>query len=84
MKKIDEDEFKAKLQRREKDRTKQLEKREILETYCNVVQDLFSQFVTTFNFEEFEQSELKIREHTMKSYQDMNTKYKSKIACPIF
>jgi hypothetical protein len=84
MKKFDEEEFKAKLQRREKDRAKKLEQREILETYCNVVQDLFTDFVKTFHFEVFVQSENKIREHTIKSYQDMNTKYKSKISCPVF
>lgn len=39
---ITEDEFKVKLQRREKDRNKRLEQRSILETYCNVVQDLLT------------------------------------------
>lgn len=84
MKKFDEDDFKAKLQRREKDRAKKLEQREILETYCSVVQDLFTDFIKTFDFQVFEHSETKIREHTIKSYQDMNSKYKSKISCPVF
>lgn len=43
---VTEDEFKVKLQRREKDRNKRLEQRTILETYCNVVQDLFTKLYT--------------------------------------
>lgn len=44
LQRITEDEFKTKLQRREKERNKKLEQRTILQTYCDVVQDLLNNF----------------------------------------
>jgi len=86
---IDEDQFKSKLQRREKDRTKKLEQRDMLEMYCNVVQDLFTQLSAKLvrkekdAVEEFIDAETGIRTYIYDSYKKFNNKYKSNISCPL-
>lgn len=95
---ITEEEFQVKLQRREKDRNKKLEQRTILETYCNVVQDLLNRLysegatpirgfgVNEWKEEhatEFIKEEENVRRFTQEAYRKMNEKYSSTIKCPI-
>lgn len=92
MKTIDENAFKTKLQRKEKDRLKKLEQRDIIEMYCNVVQDLFIAFETDMknptknrekSIDEFFSAEQQIRKYSFESYDKLNRKYKSDVKCPI-
>lgn len=92
MKTIDENAFKTKLQRKEKDRLKKLEQRDIIEMYCNVVQDLFVAFETDMknpsksrekSIDEFFEAEQQIRKYSGESYSKLNKKYKSDVKCPI-
>lgn len=77
--KITKEEFKMKLQRREKDREKKLEYRQILETYCDVVQDLLFVLREDFNVEKFIKEELNIREYTVSAISSLNKKYNSSL-----
>lgn len=92
--KIDEKTFKTKIQRREKDYNKKQEQAQILEMYCNVVQDLFTTLrngrsvsdawlVSPAECNQFIESELQIRNYTIESYKKFNQKYKSSISCPL-
>jgi hypothetical protein len=92
MKTIDENTFKTKLQRKEKDRLKKLEQRDIIEMYCNVVQDLFLAFETDMrtpsknrekSIDEFFTAEKEIRTYSFASYDRLNKKYKSDVKCPL-
>lgn len=95
---ISEEEFQVKLQRREKDRNKKLEQRTILETYCNVVQDLLNRLYTEGakpirgfgvnewteeHATEFVKEEENVRKFTQEAYRKMNEKYSSTIKCPV-
>ena len=57
---INDDEFKVKLQRREKDRNKKLDQREILEVYCNVMQDAITTLSVSFDPFPFMEAECQI------------------------
>ena len=92
--KIDEKTFKTKIQRREKDYNKKHEQAQILEMYCNVVQDLFATMrngrsisdawsVSPAEYNQFIENELQIRNYTIDSYKKLNQKYKSSISCPL-
>lgn len=93
---INEDEFKTKLQRREKDRAKKLEQRAILEMYCNVVQDCMNNYYqngSTFKLYRTEWSEdkandlireeLEVRKYMRDAWERMNHKYNSSVSCPL-
>jgi len=82
MKKITKKTFKEKLQRKEKEREKKLEYRQIIETYCDVVQDLLTKLSETFELESFINEEIKIRIYAEKALEEMNEKYSSKISSP--
>jgi hypothetical protein len=79
LKEIEEDEFKNKLQRREKERTKKLEYREVLDMYVNVMQDLFYELEQSKNFEKFFIEEEKVRSYVDKGVFLINQKYNSKL-----
>ena len=79
LKEITEDEFKVKLQRREKERTKKLEYREVLDMYVNVMQDLFYELEQSKNFEKFFIEEEKVRSYVDKGVFLINQKYDSKL-----
>jgi len=87
MKKIDEEQFKTKLQRREKDRNKKLEQRDILDTYCNITQDLFVHLSESKKdkkeVDKFIADEKEIRKYAFNAYEKLNNKYKSNISCPL-
>lgn len=93
---INEDEFKTKLQRREKDRAKKLEQRAILEMYCNVVQDCMNNYYQhgssskSYRTEWSEdkandliREELEVRKYTRQAWERMNNKYNSSVSCPL-
>jgi hypothetical protein len=77
--KLTEDEFKSKLQRREKDRNKKLEYRDVLDMYVNVMQDLFNELVSTKNIVKFFDEENKIRSYVEDGISNINSKYGSKL-----
>ena len=79
LKNISEDEFKQKLQRREKERNKKLEYREVLDMYVNVMQDLFQELESTKNYKKFLEEEKKIRTYTDSNIFSINDKYNSKL-----
>jgi len=79
LKEITEDDFKVKLQRREKERTKKLEYREVLDMYVNVMQDLFYELEQIKNFEKFIIEEEKVRSYVDKGVSLINQKYNSKL-----
>lgn len=95
---ITEDEFKDKLQRREKERSKNMEEREILEMYCNVTQDLLQDLyrhgevhLPTTDQRVWSgemanlviEQELSVRRMSIEAYEKMNRKYQSRLACPL-
>ncbi len=77
--KLTEDEFKSKLQRREKDRNKKLEYRDVLDMYVNVMQDLFNELVSTKNIVKFFEEENKVRSYVEDGISNINSKYGSKL-----
>ena len=79
LKEISEDEFKIKLQRREKERTKKLEYREVLDMYTNVMQDLFFELEQTHNYLKFIKEEEKVRSYVDSGISSINQKYDSKL-----
>ena len=79
MKKINEDELKNKLQRREKERNKKLEYREVLDMYVNVMQDLFYELQNTEDYVKFLKEEEKVRSYVESGIDLINSKYDSKL-----
>jgi hypothetical protein len=79
MKKINEDELKNKLQRREKERNKKLEYREALDVYVNIMQDLFYELQNTKNYMKFLSEEEKVRLYVDSGIELINSKYDSKL-----
>ena len=79
MKEITEDEFKIKLQRREKDKEKKKEYREVLETYVQVMQDLLIELRRNKDYNLFLIEEQKIREYVNKGINLINNKYSSRL-----
>lgn len=80
--KINEDEFKIKLQRREKDRNKKLDQREILEVHCNVMQDAIVALSVNFDPVLFLEAERQITEWTKNSFQSNSKRYNCVNASP--
>jgi len=79
MKEITEEQFKIKLQRREKDREKKLEYREVLDMYVNVMQDLIRDLDQTKNYKKFLEEEEKVRTYVDHGIFIINSKYNSKL-----
>lgn len=77
--KITKDEMKVKLQRREKDRRKKLEYRDVLDMYCTVLQDMFYRLFETWNVREFVDEETRLQEHSNKAIVSLNKRYNSKL-----
>jgi hypothetical protein len=77
--KITKDEMKVKLQRREKDRLKKLEYRDILDMYCTVMQDMFYRLLETKNIADFIAEEIKLQSHANKAIEKVNKRYNSKL-----
>jgi len=77
--KITKDEMKVKLQRREKDRAKKLEYRDVLDMYCTVLQDMFYRLFETWNVSEFVEEETRLQEHSNKAITSLNKRYNSKL-----
>lgn len=77
--KITKDEMKVKLQRREKDRAKKLEYRDVLDMYCTVLQDMFYRLFETWNVSEFVNEETRLHEHSNKAIESLNNRYNSKL-----
>ena len=94
---ISEEEFKDKLQRREKERSKSIEAREILDMYCNIIQDLLQDLYrhgAVQNEQGMQQwsgematmvmeQEETVRKMSIEAYEKMNHKYQSRLACPL-
>lgn len=90
MKTITKEEFKRKLQRREKDRNKKLEYRQVLEMYTTVLNESFHTLVNKFRvgilekdtickiYTTFIEEEKKLKEYTNKSIEKIRNKYSSK------
>ena len=72
---ISEEEWKVKLQRREKERAKQLDQRDILEVYCNVVQDLFLHLVEDGDVVAFLRGEQQITEYSKEAFCGISRRY---------
>lgn len=79
MKEISEEEFKLKLQRREKEREKKLEYRDVLDTYVNVMQDLLNELKNSKDYTKFLEEEQKIRIYADHGIFSINLKYDSKL-----
>jgi hypothetical protein len=79
MKEINEEEFKVKLIRREKERAKKLEYREVLDMYVNVMQDLFFELEQTYDYLKFIKEEEKVRSYVDGGIRLINDKYQSKL-----
>jgi hypothetical protein len=79
LKNLSEDEFKIKLQRREKDRNKKLEYREVLDMYVNVMQDLFYELERTKDCLKFIQEEERVRKYAESGIFHINDKFDCKL-----
>ena len=79
LKNITEEEFKQKLQRREKERNKKLEYREVLDMYVNVLQDLFHELESKKDYKKFFQEETKVRTYVENGISIINSKYDCKL-----
>jgi hypothetical protein len=79
MKEITEDQFRIKLQRREKDKEKKIEYREVLDMYVNIMQDLITELRDTKNFKKFLDEEEKVRKYVDHGIYKINSKYDSKL-----
>lgn len=79
LKNITEEEFKNKLQRREKERNKKLEYRDVLDMYVNVMQDLFFELQESKNVTKFLEEEEKVRSYVDDGISFINSKYDCKL-----
>jgi hypothetical protein len=79
LKNITEDEFKTKLQRREKERNKKLEYRDVLDMYVNVMQDLFFELQDKKDIKKFIEEEEKVRSYVDDGITFINNKYDCKL-----
>lgn len=79
LKNLTEDEFKIKLQRREKERNKKLEYRDVLDMYVNVMQDLFYDLQQTKNAQKFIDEEERVRKYVDDGVSFINSKYDCKL-----
>ena len=79
LKEITEEDFKTRLQRREKERNKKLEYREVLDMYINVMQDLFRELENTKDYKKFLKEELKVKSYIEDGINTINSKYNSKL-----
>lgn len=79
LKNLTEEEFKIKLQRREKERNKKLEYRDVLDMYVNVMQDLFYDLQQTTNAQKFIDEEERVRKYVDDGVGFINTKYDCKL-----
>lgn len=84
MKKLTKEEFKTKLQRREKDRNKKLEYRQILEMYTTVLEenlilltDNIKKISALDSYKLFCEEEKRVREYANKSVEKLKKKYNS-------
>ena len=89
MKKIEKEDFMKKLLRREKDKTKFIEYRQIIEMYYNVVKDLFNKLIEDLNYDydyfdinsivkKFIDDEIKIKEYSNESINSLKKKHGSR------
>lgn len=78
---INEDEFKKKIQQREKARQRKTEFRQVLEMYMNVLSDLFQGFVMDKNCSDFAESLSELRRHFNTTMTTVSNRY-SKCAIP--
>lgn len=78
--KITEEEMKIKLFRIQKSRNKKLDERDILDMYCNVIQDLFVKLSDDFKVIEFLKNEEQLSKYVHESYKTLNKKYGSSIS----
>lgn len=76
---IDKDKFTETIYRRNKDRKKKLEYRDVLDTYCNVMQDLFNRLFENFDVKAFIEAESRVGTFAGESIDRLNKKYKSKM-----
>lgn len=76
---LDKEKFTETIYRRNKDKKKKLEYRDVLDTYCNVMQDLFYRLFENFDVNAFLESELRVGVFAGESIERLNKKYKSKM-----
>jgi len=79
LKNLSEDDFKIKLQRREKDRNKKLEYREVLDMYVNVMQDIFYELERSKDCLKFIEEEERIRKYAESGIFGINDKFGCKL-----
>lgn len=79
LKNLTEEEFKIKLQRREKERNKKLEYRDVLDMYVNVMQDLFFELQDKNDVKKFLDEEEKVRSYVDYGIIFINNKYDCKL-----
>ena len=79
---ITSEKFKTLLQRREKDRAKKLEYRDILETYSTVMQDIFTRLSENFDISSFIIEEDRISSYIGVSILKLSEKYNAKLRSP--
>lgn len=80
---INEDDFKKKIQQREKARQRKTEFRQVLEMYTTVLNDLFQGFVNDKNCSDFAESLGELRRHFNTTIGAVSDRY-SKCAIPFF
>lgn len=78
---IDEDEFKKKIQQREKARHRKTEIRQVLEMYMAVTSDIFQSFVQTRDIPELFTSINELKSHLTETMSDISKRY-TKCAVP--
>lgn len=79
LKNLTEEEFKIKLQRREKELNKKIEYRDVLDMYVNVIQDLFYDLQQTKNAQKFIDEEDRVRKYVDDNISFINSKYDCKL-----
>jgi len=79
---INEDEFKKKIQQREKARQRKGEIRQVLEMYTTVISDLFQAFVSNSQASELAESLTELRNHFNSTMTTVSNRY-SKCAVPV-
>lgn len=82
--KLTDEKFASSIYLKEKDRKKKLEYRGVLDTYCNVSQDLFTKLFTDFKVTEFLDAEYRVATFVAESIERINKKYKSKLSIEVF
>ena len=76
---IDKEKFTQMIYRRQKDRKKKIEYRDVLDMYCSVAQDLFYRLFEKYDVPLFLAEEARVAAFALESVERLNKKYNSKM-----